>query len=267
MIKAAKDEITDLTSTLAPLAAITLFAVGPMGFFNFNFLIALKLLLGAGACAVLYLCTAPKPGSREEQRTYFYGGLSLGVWIICFLGMAGEALGQGSPLQAFRFLFEVTLLISTAWLLNRYRLGWFTDERGERQRVLGRDRFGAIISPTTHTLRRNEAFLSRRKRLAIMALCGAPSLVLGMAAYSAYGADPGVAYLLGGLAALPALAFACLLGIEAVYQFGFQHMPGAKVRDPQPLPPGLDAVRTQKAHGDARLATPDEALALLNRKG
>ncbi|MEJ0044259.1 MAG: hypothetical protein WDM81_19480 [Rhizomicrobium sp.] len=61
--------------------------------------------------------------------------------------------------------------------------------------------------------------------------------------------------------------FLYLFALELLYQSGFQRMRGAKVLDPMPQQPGLEAVRTQMAHGEARLATPDEVLSLLNRKG
>jgi hypothetical protein len=156
------------------------------------------------------------------------------------------------------------------WWRNRR---YVTDERGERQRVIAWNRGQPVYDPKTWQQRVFEEVLVRRERRKW--LFGTAPFFLGplALAYWTFTTEAGVLW--GGLSglllmssALPSMFFFIpALFKELLYQSGYQGMQGAKVRDKQPTAqPGREVVETQKAHGDARLAGEDEAVALLNSK-
>ena len=153
---------------------------------------------------------------------------------------------------------------------RRQALGWITDDNGERQKVTSWSRGHAIFTPTTRSRRIvEEAQLrdERRRKLLWMGVLGG-----GLAAFAWY-AWPHIrsSDILAMLFAL-----ACLFGSFAVigwlanflnellYLTGWQDMAGAQVLDLPASRPGLDDVMQQKVHGEGRVATEEEALALLN---
>ncbi len=172
---------------------------------------------------------------------------------------------------AIFFFGLLGLLGYGAWWRAKYRPRYIVDEQGERQRVIKWSHGIPVYNPKTWRQRVHEEVLlrtERRKMLLAFGLVVGPlvgfglwlrpqdefwgNMVLGFAA---------VGSLYSIMQWLPALAN------ELRYQFGDQGMEGAKVTDKAPKPqPGREVVETQKAHGDAQLASEAEAVALLNSK-
>lgn len=165
------------------------------------------------------------------------------------------------------------LLVYAAYWRRKYRPRYVTDERGERQRVIKWSHGIPVYNPKTWQQRvHEETILGSKRRWAIL---GSAPFVLGpiWLAYEAYtqsnfwlGAAAGPLLLYG------ALPFALIFFLpnvlkELLYQSGYQGMEGAKVLDRAPkAQPGRELVETQKAHGDAQLASEAEAVALLNSR-
>ncbi len=224
-------------------------------------LLALAAIFGV-ACRLL------RDKSPDAKKIDVTGYKAIVLWIACaaaLLGILAMATAQFD--QAFSLSGVSAVLFCTWAALRRYELGWFIDARGERQKVVARDRHGVLVNPTTHDQRRGEELAEKEGRRAGLTLCGAGAVLCAAAAWGLWPSYAGFSFLLICAGALMAPGFFYFLALELLYQSGFQHMKGAKVLDPPPRPPGLDSVMAQKAHGDARLATPDEALELLNRKG
>lgn len=165
------------------------------------------------------------------------------------------------------------LLIYAAYWRAKNRPRYITDERGERQRVISWNRGQPVFNPKTWQQRVHEEAILRSKRRWI--IVGTAPFVAGpiWLAYQAYTEGSG----LMGAAAGPLLLYLTLpIGLvwflpnllkELLYLSEYQGMEGAQVLDRAPkAPPGRELVETQKAHGDAQLASEAEALALLNSK-
>ncbi|MBI3677358.1 MAG: hypothetical protein HY243_12165 [Proteobacteria bacterium] len=146
---------------------------------------------------------------------------------------------------------------------------FIVDERGERQRVDHWNRGEPVYNPKTWQQRVfEEATFKKQRRRKLLEAVITVAIILGIAVW----AGP----LLGGMIVLAAmfvvpipLAFFVIppLWTEIRYQLGDQGIEGAKVLDKKPGPqPGREVVETQKAHGDAQLASEAEALTLLNSK-
>ena len=167
-------------------------------------------------------------------------------------------------------VFGGLIALVIRWVRKRPR--YIVDERGERQRVVSWNRGQPVYTPKTWQQRIfEEATLRRQRRWEIV---GSAPFVFGPA-YLYYYAYTQQSMLLGGIggililsATLPGLFyFLPALIKELLYQSDYQGMDGAKVLDAQPgPPPGKDVVESQMAHGSARVASEDEALALLKSK-
>jgi hypothetical protein len=185
----------------------------------------------------------------------------IGCW--AFLQQSEWLWSGGSAAAAF-FLFSLQRVA------RRQALGWIIDDNGERQKVTSWSRGHAIFTPTTRSHRIvQEAQLrdERRKSLLWSGVLG-----WGLAGFAWYAWPQirssdlmamlfGLACLFGGTALL---GWFMHLLTELLYQSGWQDMAGAKVLDHPPSRPGLEEVEQQKTHGDARVASEAEALALLN---
>jgi hypothetical protein len=165
------------------------------------------------------------------------------------------------------------LLWYAAWWRAKYRPPYITDERGERQRVISWNRGQPVYNPKTWQQRVHEEAILRSKRR--WAILGSAPFVLGpiWLAYDAYtGGNPWLGVAAAPLLLYGALPFGLLFFIpnvlkELLYQSGYQGMEGAQVLDGAPkAQPGRELVETQKAHGDAQLASEAEAVALLNSR-
>jgi hypothetical protein len=132
--------------------------------------------------------------------------------------------------------------------------------------VVDRDQHGILTTQTTRDQRRSEASaakLERRKQLVMGLVVALVCAVLSYAGVDYPSFKPAL------LLAVPVGLFGAGLAVydlafELLYQSGFQHMKGARVLDDAPVRPGLEDVKSQKAHGDGRIASEDEALAALN---
>jgi hypothetical protein len=176
----------------------------------------------------------------------------------------------------FGVLFMVgffALLGYGAWWRQKYRPRYITDENGERQRVIKWSHGIPVYNPKTWRQRVHEETILRSKRR--WAILASAPFVLGpiWVAYEAYTeSNPwlgAASYPLLLYGALPFGLFFFLPNVlkELLYQSGYQGMDGAKVTDKAPKPPpGREVVETQKAHGDAQLASEAEALALLTTR-
>jgi len=164
----------------------------------------------------------------------------------------------------------VALLLASHFGSRRRR--YVIDEHGERQRVIAWNRGQPVYDPKTWQQRIHEEAILRRQRR--MRLIGLGPFCLGPAYAGYWLFENSVAgtFLFGA----PMLFMAFAIGVryfipdlfaEIAYQLGYQGMQGAKVLDRQPrVQPGREVVETQKAHGDARLASESEALSALNSR-
>jgi hypothetical protein len=175
-----------------------------------------------------------------------------------------------NDLKDWHFIVGLALWFATQflvhWIAQRNVLGWIIDERGERQRVEFWNRGVAVYSPTTRDERLvNEAVAKteRRRTLALSLLFAAP---LGCWAYLNLHSKDAVWAIGAGLlaGAVFLVQGAPALVREALYQLEFQDMAGAKVLDAKPERTSLRDVAAQKAHGDAKVATEDEAVSILS---
>jgi hypothetical protein len=158
-------------------------------------------------------------------------------------------------------------LLVAHFVAHRYALGWIIDERGERQKVDHWNRGHAIFTPTTRSerivkegLRRNE----RRWRLAWS------TPLFGGAAWLTWhfykGDSPFAAIVPGLFALMFGLIWIETLISELLYIVGYQDMDGHKVLDKPAKRRGVEDVSRQKAHGDATVASEEEALGFLNSR-
>ncbi|HEY0466578.1 MAG TPA: hypothetical protein VGC79_20360 [Polyangiaceae bacterium] len=210
----------------------------------------------------------------------WYAGSAVWQWVVATiwggfvcLGVIGTAEWPQLTTRKFLALAAVAAVLAVTQYAARLQArGWVIDERGERQKVnywLGDT---AIYTPTTRSQRVVDEGVTRQERRR--------NLFVGAAAFAASAAATWWIWIyhqhdmlvLLFIPAIGGLVYGAgmLVGqstLELLYLTGFQHMKGAKVRDPEPPKPGLDEVRQQKAHGDAHLASEDEALALLDEMG
>lgn len=175
----------------------------------------------------------------------------------------------------FGVLFMVgvfALLVYGAWWRNKYRPPYIIDENGERQRVIKWSHGIPVYNPKTWKQRVHEEVLlrtERRKALLGVALVLGPLVGFGLYLQQNGNDFWGTALLvLAGATLIPTLPQWLPPLIEELrYQFGDESMDGAPVTDKAPKPPpGREVVETQKAHGDAQLASEAEAVALLTNK-
>ncbi|MDE2133322.1 MAG: hypothetical protein KGJ49_01845 [Alphaproteobacteria bacterium] len=180
----------------------------------------------------------------------------------------------GEVFTAIFMIAVIGLLWYAAWWRAKYRPPYVTDERGERQRVIKWSHGIPVYNPKTWQQRvHEETILASKRRWAIL---GSAPFVLGpiWLAYEAYttGGNPWLGVAAAPLLLYGALPFGLLFFLpnvlkELLYQSGYQGMEGAKVLDRAPkAQPGRELVETQKAHGDAQLASEAEAVALLNSR-
>jgi hypothetical protein len=163
------------------------------------------------------------------------------------------------------FLAVALALFGLQSVARRQALGWIIDERGERQKVDSWNGDIPVFTPTTYSQRIvDEAWYrdDRRKNILRWGAGGWSAAGLAYYFWSLHG-QPDIAYL--GLVIAGMTALFCLgqwyepFFLELLYLAGWQDMKGAKVLDGRPRQPGLEDVYQQKAHGDARLATEQEA--------
>jgi hypothetical protein len=181
--------------------------------------------------------------------------------------MSEDTFGNIVVLGGGALLFVAFLWVKSI-LRNLFRPRYITDERGERQRVITWHRGQPVYDPKTWQQRiYEEAILSRKRRLKIIGSFGILVPWVGVAIWLArYGALFPYIMIWGGIVGIAQLLVIGLPALfqEILYQMGHQGIQGAKVLDKQPAaPPGREQVETQKAHGDAQLASEAEALALL----
>jgi hypothetical protein len=206
-------------------------------------------------------------------RSVFWG---LVVWllriVLLFLAFAvWGSLQQSRWLLAAETAAILLLVFGLQRVARRLALGWITDDNGERQKVERWNRGHAIFTPTTRGQRIiEEAQLrdERRKKLLWMGAIGGGLGALAWYAWPHIRSSDLLAMLFGLACLFGSFAvigwFANLLN-ELLYLSGWQDMRGAKVLDRAPSRPGLDEVAQQKTHGDGRIASEEEALAILNQ--
>jgi hypothetical protein len=169
-------------------------------------------------------------------------------------------------------LTVAVILFGAQWVARRQALGWIVDSNGERQKVESWNRGSAVFRPTTRGQRIVEEAAERDTGRRQLFWYGAPGWAMAAFTYYLYpgaaNSDPASGgYLLPGLIAFGFLVpWFCFLFLELLYLSGWQDMKGAQVLDSEPPRPGLDDVYQQKAHGRGRVATEEEAVALLNPK-
>ena len=154
--------------------------------------------------------------------------------------------------------------------MRKIALGFVYDERGERQKVEIRDGDNFIFTPTSHHQRTIEEAVekkTRRRDLIGYGIFGWGSAYITVLASTSNSPMKFVFICIPGLLAATLLAiWLRSFFLEIAYQLGYQGMKGAKVLDPAPIRPGLREVAQEKAHADGRVATEDEAEALLMTK-
>jgi hypothetical protein len=130
---------------------------------------------------------------------------------------------------------------------------------GELRRIVYASDSGALVAPesTTNERHARELIWQRRRRWAVIAFAFFavlnaidPRLAPGEAV------SPSAIVMLTGLTI-------CVVW-EILYRLGLQRLPGAMVLDP--FPDGSEEVESQKAHGNARLASLAETLAAASGK-
>jgi hypothetical protein len=160
---------------------------------------------------------------------------------------------------------SIAALLFVHQLLRRQVLGWFTDAHGERQKAEGVNRDSVVYTPTTRSKRIVEEVSERSDRRKTL-LWSTP--VVGGLVYFAIRArqDGSTEFFWASVffAALFSIVWLPALAREVLYLVGYQDLKGAKVLDPAPRRPGIGDVERQKVHGNASLASEDEAADLLN---
>lgn len=212
-------------------------------------------------------------GRDMRQETWRrVGWVLLGLFVVA-LARALFLVATGEIQGALIYAAAGAVLLGLYRVSDRQALGWIVDERGERQKVIGEADGAVIHSQTTRDRRIIEAAqsaLARRKGMAITA--GGLAFICAVLIYLTYhysANDPGqpiIGILLLLIGAAFAIVFLGLVAFEVLYHLGYQDMGGARVLDAPVKHPGLDTVAAQRAHGDARVATEQEALAMLNSK-
>ena len=184
---------------------------------------------------------------------------------ICTVG----AILQRAYLPALELAGLGAAIFAVAKFAKRQSYGWIVDAQGQRQKVDDINRGRAIYHPTTWKERIIVEASEKQARRKNIGWAFTWTVLLWAVAWSIYRENTigdliplalGFA-IVGCMSAVPLLY---LLAKEIVYQSGFQDVQGAQVLDAQPIHPGLDDVAGQKAHGDARVATEDEAVVILN---
>jgi len=197
------------------------------------------------------------------------------TWLLRLAILGGAFLAWGAfeadnYRRAVAYAGMAALAFGLQRAARRQALGWIIDEGGERQKVTHWSRGYPIFVPTSRGQRlveEAETKSTRRKRLLWF---GLPGWGLTLWAYYLWPvtgkSDPihvlfGMNAFFGGIFLAP---WFLELGLELLYLSGWQDMKGAKVLDPPSPRPGLDNVMQQKVHGEGRVASEEEALALLN---
>jgi len=151
-------------------------------------------------------------------------------------------------------------------IAHRQALGWWIDDRGERQKVLAFSR-GYVIhgQRTTYLQRIAEEQATRTARRWRIFWFGLVSLPPGYFAWQQMcAADWALAVPVGLLSLYALVPLAWNLEAELLYLAGWQDMEGAKVLDPPPGRPGLDAVYAQQVFGAVPLPGEAESISILN---
>jgi len=203
-------------------------------------------------------------------------------WAVTWLfriGLVAAAVGCWVFLQRHNWTFTAAMAVAVVTFfqlqrsVRRLALGWIIDDNGERQKVESWSRGHAIFTPTTRTQRIVEEARFRDERRKELLWQGAGVLGLGVIALYAWPRIHSSDLL------FMTLVLSCLFGgvllliwittiwSELLYLGGWQDMRGAKVLDNARPQPGLEDVARQKVHGEGRVASQAEALALLNLKG
>jgi hypothetical protein len=217
---------------------------------------------------------------KQTPRLVWYLGQAVWWWIVsvtwaCLGGLLlilGVAWTYGYQVSLLALAVAGAVLVAVQYVARLQARGWVIDDRGERQKVnywLGDT---AIYAPTTRQQRIVEEGVRRQQRrrnlaigAAILAGCSLTTwwiieyhqhdfrvmLLLFSIPYGVFGAGH--------------VVYQSIL--EMLYLTGFQHMKGAKVLDPEPYKPGSEVAANQKAHGDARPATENEALQTAEQGG
>lgn len=197
------------------------------------------------------------------------------TWLLRLAVLGGAFLAWGAfelhdYWSAATYAGMAALAFGLQRVTRRQALGWIVDGNGERQKVTHWSRGYPIHVPTSRGQRvveEAEAKSSRRRRLLWLGLSGWGLVLWANYLWPLTGKSDaihvlfGMTAFFGGMLLLP---WFLELGMELLYLSGWQDMKGAKVLDLPAPRPGLDEVMQQKTHGDGRVATEEEALALLN---
>jgi hypothetical protein len=194
--------------------------------------------------------------------------LRLAVLLCAFL--AWGAFERGGYWSAATYAGMAALALWLQRATRRQALGWFTDDNGERHKITHWNRGHPIYVPTSRGQRlveEAETKSHRRKLLLWLGLFGWGFAIWANYLWPRYGPSAGINglfYVTVYFGGLLLFLWFLELGMELLYLSGWQDMKGAKVLDPPSPRPGLDNVMQQKVHGEGRVATEEEALALLN---
>jgi hypothetical protein len=190
--------------------------------------------------------------------------------MLALLGCAWGVYPAGGWRWTAGYLAAALVLFGLQRVTRQVALGWVIDPNGERQKVDAWVKGLPIYTPTTRAQRiADEAFVrdARRRNLLWLGLSGWGAAAAAFYLYPRYAQSAWfmIGLFVCGLAAIVLVPlWLTELMDELLYLSGWQYMKGAQVLDGEPQRPGLEDVKQQKAHGDGRVATEDEALGLLN---
>lgn len=197
---------------------------------------------------------------------------ALRLGMVLFAGLAYLAGEAGDYVATGVWAIAIPAAYAMQYVARRHALGWFVDERGERQKVESWGREGPLYVPTSRDMRlvEEEALKTDRRRSLLMATLIGWSCFFATVYIFATLQPHSFLLILGLFSSIPAAIYLglwfWLAGKEMLYLIGYQDMKGAKVLDPSPARPGLAEVAAQKVHGESHLASEAEALRALKGK-
>jgi hypothetical protein len=197
-------------------------------------------------------------------------GWSSAAWglrasLVALAYLAYRGIGHWDPIT---WAWAVGLALAAIWgqqIAHRNSLGWIIDDRGERQKVEHLNRGTAVYESTTRSQRLVREALAKASRRKTLLWTTPATIALVLVTW--HFRDPrvlGEEITAGVLTLIVGSVWLWSTGKEILYLLGYQDMDGAKVLDAAPQRAGVDQVVRQKAHGDASVASEDEARNFLN---
>ena len=220
------------------------------------------LVLGSGVISVF------SAGFAIDKNPWLNLKETADIFLMCLVAITAGFVYFVSGQQALLFAALGVGGLIVRYVARRHALGWIVDSSGERQKVDHVNRGVPIYNPTTRAERLRVEAEKKSERRMVMLVWGA----LGGASAALYYNTlhlpiNGIVELAAGISGLVCAGFFLPpFAIELLYQTGYQDMEGHKVLDAEVERPGLRDVASQKAHGDAAMASEAEAIAFLNPK-